>query len=472
MTIFIEQNQPFSAPIKWVFALIGANKNVVFNVINTIENADLIVSNAPNSDVFLDLEFYNAIDKNDFNVKNPFYMARTRHQAESMTEGSPFELKTSLRGTKQTNSKLNPIINLADSSSANLNFEFLIFNSNKDYLAAIFYLVNCLQEYNATSLDGHGRYQFLASWQAQTGTITQNVVQQIINFFLENQPKLRHLALVSRESCVFLTHDIDGLYNAWKTEGLWAAKNFRLDKILHLLYLEAIRRPAWFNIDDILKLHSEYDLRSTFFFLTEKGRNRQGVTHADYDVNSDKIQQLFARIKAHKSEIGLHKSALNHSNFNSELNKLPLNDIKSNRYHFLKFQLPEAWQTMEKSGVDLDASLGFAEQFGFRNSYGLPFSPYNFEEKRAMKLIVTPLNIMDGTMEMYQGLPISKIAENIILFFENNRKDAILSLLWHNREFSPFRFDAYLGIYKQVLTYLYESKIRSVTASEIVATYV
>jgi peptidoglycan/xylan/chitin deacetylase (PgdA/CDA1 family) len=437
MRIYIEQNQPFYAPIKWVFALIAANKNVVFNFINTIENADLIVSNSPNSDVFLDINFYEKIENNDFNVKNPFSRF-SGCRFTSYTEGSFFELKN---------------------------------DTKTDYLAAIFYLVNCLQEYNATSLDVHGRYQFSASWQAQTGTITQNVVQQTINLFLENQPKLRHLVSESRESCVFLTHDIDGLYNAWKTEGLWAAKNLRLDKILHLLYLEAIRRPAWFNIDDILKLHSEYDVRSTFFFLTEKGRNTEGVTHADYDVHSNKIQQLFTRIKAHKSEIGLHKSALIHADFNSELNKLPLNQIKSNRYHFLKFQLPVAWQTMEKSGVDLDASLGFAEQFGFRNGYGLPFSPYHFEEKRAMNLVVTPLNIMDGTMEYYMKMPSSEVAKTTINFMENNRKDAVLSLLWHNREFSPFRFEAYLGIYKEILTYLHDTKMPTITASEIVGIY-
>ena len=461
MNIFIEQNQPFSAPIKWVFALIGANKNIVFNFINTIENADLIISNSINSDIYLDFNFYKQIENNDFNVKNPLN-----------TEGSFFELKIK-------NLKLNSTINSINNSELNsFNLELnscnnsglnTINNSPKtDYLAAIFYLVNCLQEYNATSFDVHQRFQFSASWQAQTGTITQNIVQHIINLFLGNQPKLRHLASKFRESCVFLTHDIDGLYNAWKTEGLWAAKNFRLDKILHLLYLEAIRRPAWFNIDDILKLHTEYDVRSTFFFLTEKGKNTEGVFHADYDVNSNKIKQLFSRIKAHKSEIGLHKSALINSDFNSELNKLPLNTIKSNRYHFLKFQLPEAWQIMENAGIDLDASLGFAEQFGFRNSYGLPFSPYNFEEKKAMNLIVTPLNIMDGTISHYMKMPSSEVAKTTINFLENNRKDAILSLLWHNREFSPFRYGAYLGIYKEILSYLYDRKIKTITASEIV----
>ncbi len=439
MKIYIEQNQPFSAPIRWVFDGIAANKRVVFEYVNAAENADFVVSKSADSDVYLDLNFYKKIDNKDFDFSMDFNLI---------------------------NSLNVPKIN--DKT-----------NDKTDFFAAIFYLTNCLQEYGSRSLDGHQRYPFSASWQAKTGLITENIVQRIINIFLVNQVKFKHLASKSRESAVFLTHDIDGLYSAWKTEGLWAAKNFRLDKLLHLLFLAAMRRPAWFNIDDILKLHSAYDVRSTFFFLTEKGwflpkfllengQNTEGVFHADYDVNAPKIQQLFSHIKAQKSEIGLHKSAFGDSDFPSELNKLPMDKIRSNRYHFLKFQLPEAWQTMEKAGVQLDASLGFAEQFGFRNSYGLPFSPYDFEKKRAMNLVVTPLNIMDGTMEHYMKMPQSEIAKTVISFLENNRKDAILSILWHNREFSPFRFEAYLGIYKQVLTYLHETKMPTVTASEIV----
>jgi hypothetical protein len=474
MNIYIEQNQPFSAPIRWVFALIAANKQAVFNYVNTAENADFIVSKFSDSDIYLTIEFYKKIEKNDFNLKNTLN-----------TEGGLFELK--IKNLKLNTAELNSINNSELNTELNLremiNFPKIdpVTNDKTDYLAPIFYLVNCLQEYGATTLDVHNRFQFSASLQAQTDTITENVVQKIINLFLEKQPKLRHLSLKSHESCLFLTHDIDGLYNAWRTEGLWAAKNLRVDKLLHLLYLEAIRRPAWFNIDDILKLHSDYDIRSTFFFLTEKGRTtdggttsrfrREGIAHADYNVNSPKIQQLFTNIQAHKSEIGLHKSALIHSDFNSELNKLPLTKVKSNRYHFLKFQVPEAWQTMEKAGIELDASLGFAEHYGFRNSYGLPFSPYNFVEKKAMNLMVTPLNIMDGTMEFYMNMPPSNIAKTIIDFLDNNRKDAVLSLLWHNREFSPFRFEAYLGIYKQILTYLHETKMKTVRASEIVECY-
>ncbi len=450
MNIFIQDNQPFSAPIRWVFALIAANKQVVFNYLNNPEKADLIVAHSINADVYLDLNFYEKI--NNFEFKN-----------NNLTSNSGALNRIDFNELNTFNSPLNALTKGA--------LNAINFPQKTDFLTPIFYLVNCLQEYNSTELDNFGRFKFAASWQAESGSITENTVQQLINLFLENQPKLQHLATKSRESSVFLTHDIDGLYTAWRTEGLWAAKNFRLDKLLQLLYLEVMQRPAWFNIDDILTLNSENDVRSTFFFLTEKGKNTEGVAHADYDVNSIKIQQLFNRINAQNSEIGLHKSALIHSDFNSELNKLPLNKIASNRYHFLKFQLPEAWQKMEKSGVDLDASLGFAEQFGFRNSYGLPFSPYDFDQKKAMNLVVTPLNIMDGTMELYMKMPQSKIAQTIIDFLNNNRKDAIVSILWHNREFSPFRFEAYLGIYKQVLAYLHEAKMKTVTASEIVADF-
>lgn len=434
MRIYIQQNQPFSAPIRWVFDLLATNKQTVFEYVPSIENADFTISIYSDSDVYLDLDFYRNLNNLSTNNDNAL------------------PIPTSLSMTNYPLSLEN-------------------YPSKTDYLTPIFYLVNCLQEYDSTEFDIHKRFQFSSSWQAKTGTITENTIQKFINNFFENQPKFKYLASKSRESSVFLSHDIDGLYSAWKTEGLWAAKNLRVDKLLYLIYLEAIRRPAWFNIDDILKLHSEYDIRSTFFFLTEKGWNTEGVFHADYDVNAPKIQQLFDRIYAQKSEIGLHKSAFNHSDFNAEFSKLPTSNIKSNRYHFLKFQLPDAWQTMEKAGVLLDASLGFAEQYGFRNSYGLPFHPYDFEKKQAMNLIVTPLNIMDGTMECYMKMPTSEIAKIIISYLDNNRKDCILSILWHNREFSPFRFEAYLDIYKQVLTYLREMKMKTVTASEIVKMY-
>ena len=438
MRIYIQQNQPFSAPIRWVFDLVATNKQTIFTYVNSVENADFTVSLYSDSDVYLDLDFYKKLNENAFNDLNNYFASN------KITSPQP---------------------------PSNYPLSIIHYPSKRDYFAPIFYFVNCLQEYNSKEFDIHKRFPFSSSWQARTGTITENTVQKLINLFFENQPKFKHLVAKSRESSVFLTHDIDGLYSAWKTEGLWAAKNLRLYKLLHLIYLEAIRRPAWFNIDTILKLHSEYDIRSTFFFLTEKGWNTEGVFHADYDVNTPKIRQLFDNIHAQKSEIGLHKSAFNHSDFNTEFSKLPSSVLKSNRYHFLKFQLPDAWQTMEKAGVQLDASLGFAEQYGFRNSYGLPFHPYDFEKKQAMNLLVTPLNIMDGTMECYMKMPTSEIAKTIISYLENNRKDAILSILWHNREFTPFKFEAYLDIYKQVLTYLYETKMKTVTASEIVKMY-
>ena len=122
---------------------------------------------------------------------------------------------------------------------------------------------------------------------------------------------------------------------------------------------------------------------------------------------------------------------------------------------------------MEDAGVRLDASLGFAAHYGFRNAYGMPFQPYDFRTGAAMRLVVTPLNIMDGTLSDYMGIPTDAIAGHIISFFENHRTDCVLGLLWHNTEFSAWKYKPFLEIYKEILTYIVETKMETVTARGI-----
>ena len=360
----------------------------------------------------------------------------------------------------------------------------LTFSLQTDPLAAIFYAVNCLQEFSSTAekLDKYGRFKFSETWQARLDCIETNVVQQLIDaFFLQNE-KLKQIVLPPpRPSSAFLTHDIDSLFGGFWQEGKWAARHFRLDKIVHLLFLEAVRRPSWLNIDDILRIHTEHDARSTYFFLTEKGRNTEGsssirneklkIKNADYRTDDKRVQVFFEKITAQGSDIGLHKSTMS-TGFVAEFSRLPTTAVLANRYHFLKFQLPQAWQTMDAAGVQLDASLGFAEHFGFRNGYGLPFQPFDFEKKTGkLGLIVAPMHIMDGNFDTYMRLPESQIAPTILDFFEKNRTNAVLNVLWHNREFAPFRFENYLEIYKKLLIYLRETQMPTVTASEIIAEF-
>ena len=343
-----------------------------------------------------------------------------------------------------------------------------------DYIATIFYMVNCLQEYNAKAedLDKYKRFRYESSFQARFGTIQENTVADLIQKFVETQviqrgPFFDRKKQVSR---IFLTHDIDSLYGSFIQDGLWAMKRGRFDILFKLVLNGILMRPAYFNIDKILKIHGEYDLKSTFFWIAAQGRSADGIKNADYDLKNPKVQNALSAIQKYGSEIGLHKSSLN-SDFETEFGQLPKGFIKANRYHFLRFQLPKTWEIMDDAGVQLDASLGFASAYGFRNGYGLPFQPYDFRTHKAMNLIVTPLNIMDGTLSDYMNIPTKDITRHVLDFFDTHRMDCVLGLLWHNTEFSELQYKPFLYIYKEILKYIVDTKMGTVTASDILKTF-
>jgi hypothetical protein len=429
MIFFIKPNTSFTQPARWFVSFLERHLQTTFVVTDkdSLETAKDIfkISDDADSDVPMALAFYEKIDKGIFN-----------HEQHFVNE---------------------PLIRTETGAI--------------DYIATIFYMVNCLQEYGvqAVDLDNYNRFRYESSFQARFGTIQEDSVTVLIEKFVKI---LRGSFgdIKKRPSRVFLTHDIDSLYGSFVQDGLWAMKRGRFDVLLRLVLNEVLRQPAYFNIDKMLKIHSEYDLKSTFFWIAAQGRSADGIKNADYNLKNPTIQNALWAIQKHGSEIGLHKSSLD-SSFETEFGRLPEGHIRANRYHFLRFQLPKSWEMMEDAGVQLDASLGFASAYGFRNGYGLPFHPYDFRTKKAMNLLVTPLNIMDGTLSYYMRVPTAEISRQIISFFETHKKDCVLGLLWHNTEFSELQFAPFLKIYKEILAWIVETKMETMTASEVLKTF-
>ena len=235
-----------------------------------------------------------------------------------------------------------------------------------DYLSTIFYYVNCVQEYHTSSSDKFGRFNYADSIQKHLGITQTNFVQQLIDEFCRAIPQLNFLAERKRPSKLFLTHDIDYIYKAKNEDGMFALKNKRWVAIFKLLFNHYIGTPDWLNIDKITAIEKKYAFNSTFFWLTV-----QDELNSDYNIQSDIIQKQIKHIQASANSIGLHK-AIGNTSFESEIKQLPP-PVVANRYHFLKFTVSD-FQQMQAAGIQLDSSLGFAEEIGFRNSYGLPLS--------------------------------------------------------------------------------------------------
>lgn len=334
-------------------------------------------------------------------------------------------------------------------------------DNSPDYLSTAFYMLACLQEYNSpANYDSSGRFKYSASYQAKFSNADQNIVQLCFDRLAE---KLG-LAPARQRSRFFLSHDMDTVYGALFQDGFHAVKHGRMDVLLKLIFRAAIQKPDWLNIDQIMKLEREHDCVSTFFWIVKKGK-AEGLQNADYTFQSPAIQNLLTSVKKNGFENGIHKSVSGDS-FQSEIQEFAHAPI-ANRYHYLKFNLPAGFDAVEASGLKLDASLGFAESIGFRNSYGLPYNPFNLKTRQPYSFIEVPLHVMDTTLFKYNKSGLAEANERIFNFLENNKNNSVLSVLWHNNFFSNYKYKGYLELYKSILVYLVENSLKTITQSEI-----
>lgn len=334
-----------------------------------------------------------------------------------------------------------------------------------DYLSTAFYMLACLQEYDQTSnLDSLKRFKFSNSYQWHFKNAEQNIVQ----FCFDKLAETLAIRPIDEPTRFFLSHDIDSVYGSLLQDGFYAFKRGRLDILLKLIFNVALNKPDWLNIDQIINIESEYDFRSTFFWIVRKGKE-QGLINADYRFKSSTIQNNLKQVANRGFENGLHKS-VSAATFEEELAAFT-NKPVSNRYHYLKFNLPEGFNALEDSGLKMDASLGFAETMGFRNSYGLPCNPFNIKERRPYSFVEVPLHVMDRTFFQYNPLTPVKAKQTIIDFLEKNRKNCVLSILWHNNFFTNYKFNGYLGMYKGILTYIRENNFNTITQEELIKNY-
>ena len=140
--------------------------------------------------------------------------------------------------------------------------------------------------------------------------------------------------------------------------------------MLNIILSEISKDYHWKNIDKIIKINDMYDIKSTFFWIVNKGKSKNGIDNADYNIAD--LEDVMNQVNKSNNVNGLHKSSFNMS-IDEELKKRNLEN-KFNRYHYLKFLPHDDYEKISKSSLCFDSSLGFAEQCGFRNSYGKSFN--------------------------------------------------------------------------------------------------
>lgn len=411
--VYVKTGEIYSNVIKYVLKLIEKNQSITFEFQTQKSGTKLIWDHLDLESHYIHIDFYNLIRNKDFKFK------------------------------------INDTISIVDEKG------------RIDLIASIFYKVNCLQEFgNPAELDEYERFKYLSSYQFKFNLIEENLVQNEINQFL----KQHSIEGKNRQSRFFISHDIDTIYGSFLQDGLWAVKNRKVGVVLKLILNEVSGKPHWRNIDKILKISNEYDVYTTFFWLVNQGVGLANIKNSDYKI--DKQKDLIDLVEKSGSFNGIHKSCTSDS-FKTELKKSNLKTT-FNRYHFLKF-LPEIdWEILSESPIQLDCSLGFAEHYGFRNSYGKAFQPYDVFNDQPYNFVEAPLHFMDTTFHQYLKTPKSKIGDIVIDFYEKNNQNCDFSLLWHNTYFTDYKYNSYLSEYKKILGYIYENKIEVLSPNQII----
>ena len=360
----------------------------------------------------------------------------------------------------------------------------LVFND--DLLKSAFYLLSGYQETLDYSPDQFGRYTYKESIQKKLNLSAFPLVNFYFNIIMEGIEKFCKINKISfnkrdiwngKKIGFLLTHDVDRVdkytirnlkYVLKQFLGLAPTKLSRVkaSKLLieHSIKLFTKQNPYW-NFEWMKSIENRFSLNSVWFFLPNNDKN----IDAFYSFQERRIKNLVSELVEYGDEIGLHSTYYSIQNekimnedFESVKNLIGENPV-GNRQHWLRFKYPVTLRNLENLGIRYDSSWAFNDHIGWRNSYCLPFRPYDIKQDRMMNIWEFPLTVMDVTLFQYQNLSQNSALEKIDDLLDiTERFNGLFTLLWHNSNFELENGEDLKDFYISVLEKIHNKKTKTI----------
>jgi len=365
----------------------------------------------------------------------------------------------------------------------------LIFSENHavisaDIISAAFYLLSGWQEYFSAERDQHGRFPYAASVQKQYGFVALPVVNYYFDVLRAAVEHVSGQRLTPRrwgeqqaELAAFISHDVDNLHGGWG-EAARAARQQTAPLALKQLGTLAWRwlrgRPApWANLAAVRAATARYDAPATFFILPRARPAANGTPNADYDAQAPALASGWRALAARGAELAVHGSydaATSAEILAADIDAVSPQKVVGNRFHYLRWEPTQTPQLVAAAGIQYDCTLGFAEHYGFRNACCLPFYPFDFQQNRAHEFLEIPLIVMDTTLHhpAYLRLDADELLSTLQpVFAEIKKFGGVVSVLWHNQNFSPANTRNGPAQFHALLTHLQQQGARFYTGAQL-----
>ena len=321
------------------------------------------------------------------------------------------------------------------------------------YLNAFLFLSG-IQERVFEERDQHGRFLYKNSLQAKysfVGTPVVNVYFELLAKAIREKGFDCHYKKTEKK--LVFTHDIDQVRSGWLEDMVYALRKpswSSLGLIVKSVFTKAFGKEDPYSkaLVRMNELDAKHKLESINFLMTKKSHK-----DADYDISKVIKTGVFDQ-----QTIGLHPgydTCKDKKEFAKQFEifkKLFPNCKQFVRQHFLRYEVKTTPKIQESLGVERDYSLGFVEQFGFRNSYAGPFQLYSLEENRAYSVIQIPLYFMDSTLINHlkndsweSKLEVIQSVDKLLSTF-----DCTFSVLFHNSVFTENKYKGFEKMYLEL----------------------
>lgn len=196
----------------------------------------------------------------------------------------------------------------------------------------------------------------------------------------------------------------------------------------------------YWRVPEICDLERRCGVRSTFHVSGAPGG--RSLIDPEYDVARPPARDAFRRLSRDGWTIGLHptfgawRDAERIARERERLEQALGEPVTRARQHHLRFSWAETWRAQQAAGLTLDATLGFNDRPGFRNSAALRFRPWVGDGPLSIEAL--PLVLMDSQFYDYQ--PMTEAARGDAMARWVDEVKAVrgqASVVWHQRVMHP-----------------------------------
>lgn len=334
-----------------------------------------------------------------------------------------------------------------------------------DVLAASFYCLTRYEEYLPHRTDRHGRFTAAESVAYRGGFLHLPIVDiwaRLLAAKIGERYPEAHFA--PRHFEYEDTFDIDAAY-CYKHKGLFRTLSGTVKDLHTRKGHDTLRQRVR------VLTRREQDPFDTFDYILEEHQRLPGIElkffplMADYNVNDKSINYLcneFRELLKHLNDyatMGIHASYASYDDpalLAREIERLERvlhSPISRNRYHFLRFTLPNSYEELIYNNISHDYSMGYAEEPGFRAGTGTPYPFFNLENNCEAQLTIHPFAVMDSTLFFYKKMSVEQAWEVYRQTLEaTHAAGGTFSALWHNPTLSDtLGWEGWRDLYRRVL---------------------